>query len=268
MPLSGIWLAACPTSPDIIQIIMRLWRTLLCICLSAACIWGQNTTGTILGVIRDSSGAVIAGAKVRIANEATNISVRMVTNASGDYVATNLPAALYSVHAESPGFRKTLVEHVALLLNATQRQDLTLQAGTLEQEVTVVAEAPVIASETSSVSSTVESHAVLNLPLDGRTLDALLLLTAGNTSDSASNPRLAGNIYWGGNNYAVDGVAFNDTGNGGAAYSYSTRLTTTPSVDTVQEIRVESVNAKAENEGSKRHPDDHPRRRQPPPPGV
>ena len=60
-----------------------------CICFSVACVWGQNTTGTILGVIRDSSGAVIAGAKVRIANEATNISVSVVTNASGDYVATN-----------------------------------------------------------------------------------------------------------------------------------------------------------------------------------
>src|SRR5436190_20708303 len=172
---------------------MRLSRTLLCICLGAACIRSQNTTGTILGVIRDSSGAVIAGAKVRIANEATNIAVSVVTNASGDYVATNLPAALYSVHAESPGFRKSLVEHVALLLNATQRQDLTLQAGTIEQEVTVVAEAAVIASETSSVSSTVESHAVLNLPLDRRTLDPLVLHTAGNTSDSANNPRLAGN---------------------------------------------------------------------------
>jgi hypothetical protein len=211
---------------------------------------GQNTTGTILGAVRDTSGAVIAGAKVRIANEATNIAVNLVSNASGDFVATNLPAANYSVLAESPGFRKTLVEHVALSLNATQRQDLTLQAGTIEQEVTVTADSPLIASETSSVSSTVDSHAVLNLPLDGRTLDALLLLTAGNTSDSASNPRLAGNLYWGGNNYSVDGVAFNDTGNGGAAYSYSTRLTTAPSVDTVQEIRVESVNAKAENEGS------------------
>src|SRR6266567_1985767 len=119
---------------------MDFSRTLLCIFAGAAC-WGQNTTGTILGVVRDTSGAVIAGANVRIANEATNIAVGVVTNTSGDYVATNLPAALYSVYAESPGFRQTLVEHVALLLNATQRQDLTLQAGTIEQEVTVVAEA-------------------------------------------------------------------------------------------------------------------------------
>ncbi|MBI4905451.1 MAG: TonB-dependent receptor [Acidobacteria bacterium] len=210
----------------------------------------QNTTGTILGTVKDASGAVIPAARIRVTNEATSIAVNVVTNERGDYVVTNLPAASYSVLAESPGFRKAVAEHVTLLLNATQRQDLTLQTGSVDQEVTVTAEAPVISSETSSVASTVDSHAVLNLPLDGRTLDTLLGLTAGNSSDSASNPRLAGSLYWGGNNYSVDGVSFNDTGNGGAAYSYSTRLTTTPSVDTVQEIRVENVNAKAENEGS------------------
>src|SRR5438045_8906030 len=107
---------------------MDLSRVILCIVAGVSCALGQNTTGTILGVIRDSSGAVIAGAKVRIANEATNIAVSVVTNASGDYVATNLPAALYSVHAESPGFRKSLVEHVALLLNPTQRQEPTRPA--------------------------------------------------------------------------------------------------------------------------------------------
>ena len=212
--------------------------------------WAQNTTGTLLGTVKDSSGAVIAGAKVRVTNENTNISVNVTTNADGDYVASNLQAATYTVQAEFAGFRKTTVSQVGLLLNATQRQDLRMEPGMVEQEVTVTAEAPIVASETSSVASTVDAHAVQNLPLDGRTLDSLVLLTAGNTSDSANNPRLAGNIYWGGNNYSVDGVSFNDAGNGGAAYSYSTKLSTTPSVDTVQEIKVESVNAKAENEGS------------------
>jgi hypothetical protein len=229
---------------------IRCYRALpLYLLLCLAC-YGQNTTGTILGTVKDSSGAVIAGAKVRVTNESTNIAVNVTSNSAGDFVASNLPAAVYSLQAEFPGFRKIIVSRVELLLNSTVRQDLRLEPGMVEQEVTVTAEAPLVASETSSVASIVDSHAVQNLPLDGRTLDSLVLLTAGNTSDSANNPRLAGNIYWGGNNYSVDGVSYNDTGNGGAAYSYSTKLTTTPSVDTVQEIRVESVNAKSENEGS------------------
>jgi hypothetical protein len=226
------------------------WRLALLLLAPAGVLYPQSTTGTILGTIKDTMGAVISGVRVRVTNEGTGISMDTLTNSTGDYVVPNLPAAVYGVQAEAPGFRKARVEHISLLLNATVRNDIRLEPGVFEQTVTVTAEAPVVNSDTSSISSVVDSHSVQNLPLDGRTLDQLVLLTAGNTSDSANNPRLAGSQYWGGNYYSVDGVAFNDTGNGGAAYSYSTRLTTTPSVDTVQEVKVEANNAKAEHEGS------------------
>ncbi len=226
-------------------------RTLVLLAaLAASSVWGQTTTGTILGSVKDASGSSVPGAKVRVVNEDTNISVDVIVGNNGDYVAPNLAPAIYAVHVEAAGFKKISVAHIVVPLSGTVRQDLHLETGRLEQEVTVTAEAPVINSETSSISSIVDSHAVQNLPLDGRTLDNLIAFTPGMTSDSASNPRLAGSLYWGGNNYSVDGVAFNDTGNGGASYSYSTKLTTTPSVDTVQEIKVESMNARAENEGS------------------
>jgi hypothetical protein len=225
-------------------------KLLLLAALAVSSSWAQVTTGTILGVVKDASGAVVPGAKVRVVNEDTNIGVDVMVNSNGDYVAPNLTPAVYTVHVEAPGFKKFSIAHITLQLSGTSRQDIHLETGRLEQEVTVTAEAPVINSETSSISSVVDSHAVQNLPLDGRTLDNLVLFTPGMMSDSASNPRLAGSLYWGGNSYSVDGVAFNDTGNGGAAYSLSTRLTTTPSVDTVQEIKVESMNARAESEGS------------------
>jgi hypothetical protein len=218
--------------------------------LWSASLWAQNTTGTILGTVKDASGAVVPGAKVRVTNENTNIAANVLSNPSGDYVVPNLPASQYSVAVEANGFRTTRVEHIELLLNATWRQDFQLEAGMVEQQVLVTADAPLINTDTSSIAGVVDQHLVANLPLDGRTLDALVLLTPGNSSDSASNPRIAGSQYWGGNNYSVDGVSFNDTGNGGAAYSYSTKLTTTPSVDTVQEIKVEANNARAEYEGS------------------
>src|SRR5262249_49032445 len=81
-------------------------RSVAFLILIALTLRGQNITGTILGTIRDASGAVIAGAQVRVTNEATNIPVKVVTNANGDYVVTNLPAAQYSVLAEMTGFRK------------------------------------------------------------------------------------------------------------------------------------------------------------------
>src|SRR5881628_4051863 len=114
---------------------------------SVGVLCAQSTTGTILGTIKDPAGAVIAGAKVRVINEGTGISVGAETNAVGEYVAPNLPAAVYSVRAEAPGFRQAKVEHIQLLLNSTVRHDLTLQPGVLEQSVTVTAEAPVVNSE-------------------------------------------------------------------------------------------------------------------------
>ncbi len=81
----------------------------------------------------------------------------------------NLPAAVYSVQAEASGFRQAKVEHIQLLLNATARRDIPLQPGVLEQSVTVTAEAPVVNSETPSISGVVDSHSVESLPLDGRT---------------------------------------------------------------------------------------------------
>ncbi len=210
----------------------------------------QNTTGTLVGTVTDPSGAAIHGAKLRVTNEGTGIGVETTTNDSGDYVAANLPPATYTIRVESPGFRSTKVTGINLLLNATVRNDVGMEPGAIEQSITVSAEAPVISSETSSVASVIEGHTVATLPVNGRTIDRFILISVGNTSDSSSNPKLAGSLHWGGNFFTIDGVGFNDPGNGGGAYSYKTALTTTPSIDTIQDFKIETTNAKAEYEGS------------------
>src|SRR5437870_363776 len=98
----------------------------LILLLSIGSLWGQSTTGTILGTVMDSSKSVIPGAKVTLTNEGTGISSEAKTNASGDYVFPNLQAALYSVQAEASGFRQARIQRIQVLLNATVRQDVTL----------------------------------------------------------------------------------------------------------------------------------------------
>ncbi|MEX2261812.1 MAG: TonB-dependent receptor [Bryobacteraceae bacterium] len=226
---------------------MKLFCAVL---LSASALLAQSTTGTLVGTVVDSSGAVLAGATVRVTNEGTGFTIDTTTNAAGDYTVVNLPAATYKVHVEFSGFRPVDITGIRLLLNTTVRTDVGMEPGALEQSVNVTASAPVVSSETASVASVVDSHSVVTLPLNGRTLDRLIMITAGNTSDSPSNPKLGGSLHWGGNFFTIDGVAFNDLGNGGAAYSYRTALSTTPSIDTIQEFKVETNNAKAEHEGS------------------
>ncbi len=225
-------------------------KLLAAFCVSACALVGQVTSGTLVGTVTDATGAVVTGARVRVTNDATRIMFEATSNAAGDYVVPNLPAASYKLQVEVAGFRSVEISQIRLLLNATVRVDVRMEPGTLEQTVTVSASAPVVTSETPSVANVVDAHSVVTLPLNGRTLDRLILITAGNTSDSPSNPKLAGSLHWGGNFFTMDGVAFNDLGNGGAAYSFRTALSTTPSIDTIQEFKIETNNAKAEHEGS------------------
>jgi hypothetical protein len=225
-------------------------RIAILVALSISSLFAQSTSGTLVGTVRDSSGAEVAGAKVRVTNTGTGAVIESLSNANGDYVAPNLSPASYQLRVEHPGFRSVDIKQITLLTNQTVRNDIRMEPGDLQQSISVEAAAPVVSSESSSVASNVDAHTVVTLPLNGRTLDRLIQITAGNTSDSASNPKLGGSLHWGGNFFTIDGVAFNDTGNGGAAYSFQTALSTTPSVDTIQEFKIETNNAKAEHEGS------------------
>jgi hypothetical protein len=217
-------------------------------CLAPA--WAQNIAGTITGTIQDISGGAIVGATVVVTNEATGIEFRTQTNEAGIYVAPNLAPGSYMVAAEFAGFRRNVARGVRLLANRTVRVDLALEPGTVTEAIEVQASAPVVNSESATIGNIIESSVITALPLNGRSLDRLVRISAGVTTDSASNPRVAGSAYWGGIQFNVDGASFNDVGNGGGVYSYRHGLVTTPSVDSISEFKIDSNNQKAEFEGA------------------
>jgi len=176
----------------------------------------QVISGVILGTVVDSSGAVVSGARVTLTNDQTNLTFKTLTDTSGNYVVPNLPPGSYSVNVEANGFKPSLAKGVAALSNRTVRADVALETGAILQTVEVQATAPVVNSESSSISSVLDSRAIVNLPLNGRGLDQLVLLSAGVTQlDNANNPRIGGSPYWGGTQFNVDGGSFQDPGNGG-----------------------------------------------------
>jgi hypothetical protein len=213
-------------------------------------VYAQTVTGTILGNLTDASGAAITAAVVTIVNEETGRELKAAVNATGEYFAPSLDPGSYTVRAELTGFRPSVVRNVRLLATRTVRVDVVLEPGAVQQTVEVTASAPVITSENATIGNVLESSTIRSLPLNGRTLDRLIRISAGVTSDSASNPRVAGSAYWGGIQFNVDGVTYNDVGNGGGAYSYRNGLSTLPSVDSIQEFKMDSNSQKAEYEGS------------------
>jgi hypothetical protein len=210
----------------------------------------QQITGTILGTVKDVSGGVISSAAVTVTNEDTNITSKAATGANGDYVASNLPPGTYTVTTEFTGFKKNTVKGVRLLATRTARIDVVLDPGDLAQSVEVQATAPVVNSENATVGTVMDGKLVTALPLNGRTIDGLLGLVAGSTGMNGSNPRIAGSAYFGGVQFNVDGVNFNDSGNGGSLYSARTGLSTLPSIESIAEFKVDVSNQKAEFEAA------------------
>lgn len=207
----------------------------------------QNVTGTILGTVTDASGASAVGASIVVVNRDTNIEYRAV-NTGGEYTVTNLPSGTYSVRAELSGFKPSVTTNVVLLANRSTRVNIVLSPGAVNQTIEVTAAAPVVNSENATVGNIMQSREITTVPLNGRTVDRLIRISAGVSTDNANNPRVAGSPYWGGISFNVDGVGYNDSGNGGGAYSYKHGLSTQPSIDSISEFKIDSSSMKAEFE--------------------
>ena len=117
----------------------------------------QAVKGTLLGTVTDTTGAGVPGATVTVTEVQTGIARNATTNASGNYVFSNLKDGIYRVEAELPGFRKTVRENVKVDVNTTVRVDLALQVGNLAEAVTVVQEAPPLQTDRADTGRIIES---------------------------------------------------------------------------------------------------------------
>jgi len=109
----------------------------LFVCLSASSAFSQSTFGSIIGTVKDTSGAIVPGASVRITNTDENATHPATTNASGDYELLNVLPAHYSVTVVSKGFETFTATDLLLVARQTLRVDATLQVGQMSDMVTV-----------------------------------------------------------------------------------------------------------------------------------
>jgi hypothetical protein len=202
----------------------------------------QGVFGSITGTITDSSGGVLSGATVNITNVATNVVKSTTTNQAGAYSVTNLVPGTYRVEASLSGF-KTAVSSITLEVNANPKVDMALQVGAETENVTVVARAPLLQTEQTSLGQTVTQQQIEQLPT-GRNLFNLIPLAAGisqqTTCDGCGNN---GNLRINGDrprnqDYILDGTTITAPVFGGQAFN--------PAVDTIQEFRIETNSMSAE----------------------
>jgi Carboxypeptidase regulatory-like domain len=209
-----------------------------------------QSTGTIIGVVKDASGAVVAGAKVTAKETDTAASRTATTQNDGAYRFDAMPIGNYSVTVEASGFQTEVQNGLTLSVAAEVNASFTLQVGQATQTVSVTTQAAQVDTTTSSLSSLVNPTTMSSLPLNGRNYASLTLLQPGVTSTtiSASTTATTGTLYEGGagqayssngaptqaNLYMLDGAILNN----GADVSGSSSIGTTLGLDGIEEFRV------------------------------
>lgn len=222
----------------------------------------------VQGVVTDSAGGVVSGAKVTLVNKETNQSQSTQTSDEGFYRFSSLAPGLYSITVEKQGFKKRVVDDSAINAESVKGQDVVLDAGGINETVTVQAENTGLETEDANIRKTITNTEVLALPQVGRDPYELARLSPGvfgngargsdgggtkfpNTSGPAGSavsifatedrqPISANGQRVSSNNYQIDGSSVNSQTWGGGAVI-------TPSQESVKEVQVTASTYSAED---------------------
>jgi hypothetical protein len=124
----------------------------------------QVERGTVTGLVTDSTGAVVVGAKITIRNVNTNVETRTQSNSTGIYYLPSLPPGEYELRVEQTGFKPEVISNIPLLANLTATYNVTFQLGEVNQAVTVQATAVTLESQTTAISNVLQNREVAELP--------------------------------------------------------------------------------------------------------
>jgi hypothetical protein len=210
-------------------------------------VFGQDPRGTITGRVTDPSNAAMVGVRVRATNEATQVTASTTTSETGNFVIPFLPPGIYSVSAESAGFKKFSRPGIRLRVGEVAEISVPMVIGGLEETVSVTSEAPLLETASSSLAQVVDERRIHDLPLFAGNPLELMFITPGTVNASSTMPQL--HAPWNGvqlnsngnpntsNDFSIDGVS-NNFPNGIAR---GVRPAFSPPTTAVSEFRIETV---------------------------
>jgi hypothetical protein len=244
---------------------MKICRNLVFVAIFAysSVAFAQSTSASLTGTVDDPSKALIAGASVTAINTQTDATASTSTNKDGQYVLSGLVPGTYRLEVDKQGFKGIIEAGVTLHVQDIVQINFHLAIGSQSESVTVDASSLQINTSDASVSTVIDRNFVESVPMNGRTLQSLILLTPGVTTaspQSVSSLGYSGEFSVNGqrtesNTYTVDGVnantsvdVFGQVATGGSLPS-ATALGTTQSLlstDALQEVRISSSTYSAE----------------------
>jgi len=223
----------------------------LCAVLGGA-IFGiaQSDRGTITGTITDPSAAVLPGVSIIATNTQTGLKYETISTETGNYSIVQLPAGVYDVMVELPGFKKYVQQGITVQVAQTLRIDVVLQVGTATEEVTVTADATLLRTESSDLTHIIPAQRLNELPILG---------IGGNATTQGlriflSQTKLIPGAYYpdGGLTVKINGAPTNTQSVRIEGFDASNQLipfsaaSLQPSVDAIQETAIQTSNYAAE----------------------
>lgn len=231
--------------PEIFRHAVRctLWVQLLVAAAAA-----QNVTGTISGVVRDPSQAVVVGAKVSVRNADTGLQRTVESNSTGEYSVPFLPVGPYTVRVQMEGFKTAVQTGIRIEILQVRPVDFQLELGAVAETVSVESRAPLLETETSQAGEVIKNEQVNRMPLNVRQFMQLTFLAPMATPATGDRrsvevdrdtavPSAAGQRPEN-NNYQIDGMDNKENGRNNFAIS--------PPVDSISEFKVQTGVAPAE----------------------
>jgi Carboxypeptidase regulatory-like domain/TonB dependent receptor len=209
----------------------------------------QEVTAAITGTVVDSSGAALKGASVAAKDTERGTVWTAQTNDAGVFNLTRLPVGNYSVRVSAPGFQTETYPTFTLVLNQTASLNFQMKVGQTSETVEVSAEAPLLQTQSTEVSTLIDAATTVSMPLASRNYLQLTLLAPGATNVDPDGMRQvqsmtnSGRPYINGNReqaneYLLDGILNSEDKNDEVGY--------TPGIDAIQEFNLITQNASAE----------------------
>ncbi|MFN0169234.1 MAG: carboxypeptidase regulatory-like domain-containing protein [Bryobacteraceae bacterium] len=158
---------------------MRSVRWMLTAMLLSSGASAQTTSTEILGLVTDTSGAVVVGAEVTITRLATQQVQRRESNSAGEFSFPLVDIGEYTVHVEKPGFRAKTVSKLKIETQQKARVDFVLEVGSVAETVEVVASSVTLTTENAAIGQVIDNKRVIDLPLNGRNMIQLAVMTPG-----------------------------------------------------------------------------------------
>ena len=201
-----------------------------------------GSTAQIAGTVKDDTGGVLPGVTITVTQTATSFTRTAVSDETGGYVLPNLPVGPYRLEATLQGFRSYVQTGIVLTVNATPTVNVVLALGAVSEQISVTANAAMVETRSTGVGQLIENQRVLELPLNGRQVTDLLLLspgvtvnTAGGFASSRNYPTVPISVAGGSPGstvYVMDGATHNDPGT-----NFNLPV---PFPDALQEFRIET----------------------------